>query len=135
MARRALARKRSVSVRVGVVATDTAGNSAQVRAPRISLAGDVPATPAAVAHPEPGDQDGDGVGDAVDNCPIARNGDQRNTDGLPDGGDACDPDIDEDGFFNDGREPQDNCPPIANAGPERKPVHRGSGRRRDRDLP
>jgi hypothetical protein len=37
-ARRALARKRTVSVRLGVVATDTAGNSASVRAPRIRLA-------------------------------------------------------------------------------------------------
>jgi hypothetical protein len=115
VARRALARKRRVSVRLGVVATDAAGNSAQVRAPRIRLAGSSQATRAALAHPEPGDVDGDGVKDEADNCPQTRNGDQRNTDGLPDGGDACDPDMDQDGYFNDGREPQDNCPPIANA--------------------
>ena len=113
-ARRALARKRGVSVRVGVVATDAAGNSADVRAPRIRLGGLARATRAAVKHPEPGDRDGDGVRDESDNCPDARNGDQRNTDGLPDGGDACDRDMDQDGFFNDGSAPADNCPPIAN---------------------
>ena len=113
VARRALARERRVSVRLGVVATDAAGNSSHVRAPRIRLAG-AGGTRAVAAHPEPGDQDGDGVGDTVDNCPAIRNGDQRNTDGLTDGGDACDPDMDQDGFFNDGREPADNCPPIAN---------------------
>jgi hypothetical protein len=65
-------------------------------------------------HPEPGDVDGDGVKDENDNCPTDRNGDQRNTDGLPDGGDACDPDMDEDGYFNDGRQPADNCPQVYN---------------------
>ena len=48
--------------------------------------------------------------DEVDNCPDIRNGDQRNTDGLSDGGDACDPDMDEDGFPND----DDTCEQIAN---------------------
>jgi hypothetical protein len=37
----------------------------------------------------PGDQDGDGVPDAVDNCPTVYNPDQRNWDGDP-FGDACD---------------------------------------------
>ena len=110
VARRALARKRRVSVRLGVVATDAAGNSSQVRAPRIRLAGGARATRATVAHPEPGDQDGDGVRDEMDNCPDIRNGDQRNTDGLSDGGDACDPDMDQDGFPND----DDSCEQIAN---------------------
>ena len=60
---------------------------------------------AALGHPEPGDMDGDGVGDAVDNCVEVRNGDQRNTDG--DGqGDACDPDDDNDGVADDA---PDNC--------------------------
>lgn len=46
---------------------------------------------------EPGDQDDDGVPDAVDNCPGLSNPDQRDTDG--DGsGDACDPDDDGDGL-------------------------------------
>lgn len=109
-ARRALSRKREVGVRVGVVATDAAGNSAQVRAPRIRLAGSARATRATVAHPEPGDRDGDGVRDENDNCPDARNADQRNTDALSDGGDVCDPDMDEDGFLNE----PDNCDQIAN---------------------
>jgi hypothetical protein len=110
VARRGLARGRPVAVRLGVVASDRAGNSAQVRAPRIRLAsGAGAARAAAVAHPEPGDVDGDGVGDAIDNCPNDRNGDQRDTDG--DGpGDACDPDMDGDGYSNT----QDTCPPIAN---------------------
>jgi hypothetical protein len=129
VARRALARKRRVSVRLGVVATDAAGNSSHVRAPRIRLAGGARATRAAVAHPEPGDQDGDGVGDTVDNCPSIRNGDQRNTDGLSDGGDACDADMDQDGFFNDGRAPEDNCPPIANPDQTENPC----GEDQDRD--
>jgi hypothetical protein len=74
----------------------------------LAIAG--PVTPAA-AHPEPGDIDGDGVRDEVDNCPNDRNGDQKDTDG--DGpGDKCDPDMDGDGLANE----QDNCPPIFNPG-------------------
>jgi cysteine-rich repeat protein len=41
--------------------------------------------------------DGDAHGDAVDNCPLHFNNDQTNTDGQPDGGDACDDDDDNDG--------------------------------------
>jgi Ca2+-binding RTX toxin-like protein len=123
-ARRALKRKKPVTVRLGVVASDTAGNSAHVAAPRIRLTNRGGAARAAAAraaaaraaaarsalHPEPGDIDGDGVWDWDDNCPEDRNGDQRDTDG--DGpGDACDPDMDGDGHGND----VDNCPPVANA--------------------
>ena len=67
----------------------------------------------AFAHPEPGDVDGDGVGDAVDNCQSIRNGDQRNTDGDAQG-DKCDPDADADGFANE----SDNCPLRPNPGQE-----------------
>jgi hypothetical protein len=59
----------------------------------------------ALAHPEPGDVDGDGVRDEVDNCPNERNGSQRNTDGDSQG-DACDPDIDGDDIRNE----SDPCP-------------------------
>ena len=116
-ARTTLEKRKPVTLRLTVVASDAAGNTAQVKAPRIRLlrTGAAAAAAAVASHPEPGDADGDGVGDGVDNCPNARNGDQRNTDGLADGGDACDPDMDEDGYYNDGREPADNCPPIANA--------------------
>ena len=57
------------------------------------------------------DNDGDGVDDAVDNCPATGNGDQANADGAPDGGDACDGDDDNDGLMDAG----DNCPTTANA--------------------
>ena len=62
------------------------------------------------------DTDGDGIGDVVDNCPTVANPSQTNTDAQPlieagapnditvpngDGlGDACDPDIDNDGLTN-----------------------------------
>jgi hypothetical protein len=92
----------------------------------------------AAAHPEPGDVDGDGVKDEVDNCATTPNGSQRDTDS--DGaGDACDGDIDGDGLPNgsdqcprhlgdacfydtdsDGiPESDDNCPGVTNPPPQR----------------
>lgn len=56
------------------------------------------------------DDDGDGVGDTVDNCPLTVNPLQTNTDGT-DQGDACDADIDNDGRLNTA----DNCDFHANA--------------------
>jgi hypothetical protein len=46
---------------------------------------------------ESADTDGDKIGDNADNCPAVANADQVNTDGLADGGNACDADDDEDG--------------------------------------
>ncbi len=59
------------------------------------------------------DGDGDGVDDAVDNCPTTFNPCQENVDqdAL---GDACDPDIDGDGDLN----AADNCPFVANPAQE-----------------
>jgi hypothetical protein len=55
------------------------------------------------------DKDGDGVGDSCDNCASISNPDQSdiNGNGI---GDVCDPDIDGDGVLN----AQDNCPTIYN---------------------
>lgn len=62
--------------------------------------------------------DGDAVvagicvrGNSPDNCPTVQNVDQHNTDGVADGGDACDSDDDNDGDL-DGA---DNCPLDSNA--------------------
>jgi len=56
------------------------------------------------------DDDGDGVGNTVDNCPLTANADQLDTDG--DGlGDVCDDDDDNDGILD----VNDNCPLTANA--------------------
>ncbi len=55
--------------------------------------------------------DGDGLDDAVDNCPAVFNPLQENADADAEG-DACDPDDDNDGLL-DGA---DNCPLVANLG-------------------
>src|SRR5206468_75899 len=69
------------------------------------------ASPSCAARPAGGDQDGDGICDAVDNCPYVYNPDQADRDG--DGiGDACDncvgPGIDRD--LDGICDPVDNCP-------------------------
>jgi len=96
------------TVRAGVVIWMLAGALALVSAP-------------AFAHPEPNDVDGDGVMNAVDNCPDARNATQADVD--RDGrGDVCDPDADNDTIAN----AADNCPLAPNVdqsddGPEGTP--------------
>jgi hypothetical protein len=62
------------------------------------------------AHWKLTDTDMDGVDDTVDNCPDDANADQLNTDGADDGGDACDTDDDNDGWFD----VDDSCPLIPN---------------------
>ena len=64
-------------------------------------------------HPKPGDFDGDGIVDAIDNCPrIVIPGQLDADDDGP--GDACDADRDGDGIAD----AADNCPGVANAGQE-----------------
>jgi hypothetical protein len=60
--------------------------------------------------PAEGDNDGDGVADASDNCPSDSNPSQRNTD-ADEFGDACDADKDDDLVLNE----NDNCPLVQNA--------------------
>jgi hypothetical protein len=69
----------------------------------------------ALAHPEPGDIDGDTVANAADNCPSVYNFDQSDADG--DGtGNRCDADFDQDADgIPDGYPSRvDNCPTVAN---------------------
>jgi Thrombospondin type 3 repeat/RTX calcium-binding nonapeptide repeat (4 copies) len=111
LVRRALRRGRRVSVRLGVVATDLAGQSTRRNAPRITL--ELAAGPRgrarAARHPEPGDVDGDEVPDVTDNCVTVKNGSQLDTD--RDGqGDACDADDDADGV----PDTSDNCRLVRN---------------------
>jgi Ca2+-binding RTX toxin-like protein len=114
-ARRALRRGRALVLRLGVVATDLAGRSTERKAPAIKIVGrggkprSTGAVLARAAHPEPGDVDGDGWKDEVDNCSQVPNGSQIDSDG--DGaGDACDGDDDNDGVL-DG---SDNCRTVQN---------------------
>jgi thrombospondin type 3 repeat protein len=83
------------------------------------------------------DADGDTVADPADNCPSAANPDQTNTDAAADGGDACDPDDDNDGIpdaqdpfpldaARPGQEAADAAPKIA----ARRAVRARVGRRR-----
>ena len=104
---RALRRGRRATVRMGVVGTDRAGNSRLVLAKPIRLR----LPQARASHPEPGDADGDGVGDSGDNCPFFRNADQADLD-RDGAGDACDRDPDADGVEESGR--ADNCRLVAN---------------------
>ena len=83
-----------------------------------------------IPDPQDTDDDGDFIPDSQDNCPNDANPDQRNSDGAADGGDACDPDDDNDGILDDGDESgvegdnrcqngafircDDNCPTQAN---------------------
>jgi len=60
-------------------------------------------------NPQPGDNDGDGVADAADNCPSDVNPSQLNSDGDA-FGNACDSDKDDDTVLNTG----DNCPVVPN---------------------
>jgi hypothetical protein len=87
-----------------------------------------------VNDPQPNDVDCDRVLDWLDNCPTIKNGDQKNSDGAADGGDACDTDDDNDGFLDR----QDNCRTVANPdqaddGPEGIPGN-GIGDACDRDT-
>ena len=69
----------------------------------------------APSEPDPNndDDDGDGVLDVDDNCPLTPNPLQENNDANP-GGDACDDDDDNDGVLD----ALDNCPLVSNPNQE-----------------
>lgn len=64
---------------------------------RLKIARSIVYEPAGPVTPPPGDADGDGVKDPADNCPSKANPNQADSDGSG-GGDACDPDDDNDGL-------------------------------------
>ena len=72
------------------------------------------------------DSDEDGVPNAIDNCPSARNPQQTDTD-RDTLGDACDPTLEPDADKDNVPNPVDNCPLISNPFPE------GSTRQVDTD--
>jgi hypothetical protein len=86
------------SVRVSLVSTDPQGDGHSTFADSLSLVAELV------------DDDGDGVGNALDNCAAVPNADQRNAEGTSDEnplqpgaqhyGNACDADFNNDGFTN-----------------------------------
>ena len=95
---------RSIAVVVNVDRTTPVTNTATVSLAETDLApANNTATDTDVVTPP--DQDGDGIVDPSDNCPLVANADQLNTDGDA-LGNACDPDDDNDTIAD----ATDNCP-------------------------
>jgi len=95
---------RSIAVVVNVDRTTPMTNTATVSLAETDLApANNTATDTDVVTPP--DQDGDGIVDPSDNCPLVANADQLNTDGDA-LGNACDPDDDNDTIAD----ATDNCP-------------------------
>src|SRR5258705_3485400 len=100
---------RSIAVVVNLDRTTPVTNTATVSLAETDLApANNTATDTDVVTPP--DQDGDGIVDPSDNCPLVANADQLNTDGDA-LGNACDPDDDNDTIAD----ATDNCPLLANA--------------------